>query len=379
LVGLLLVRSGRLGVVPETDVYVWQRHWPAGLTQAVRAGSRVFRRWHVLAAEISAGNQVFRTEADWAELLAAGREVVPVVRIEGRIDAGRAELLVGLIRAEMASLPEGVRGALEIDHDSATARLADYAGFLRRVRAVVPVGNMAVTVLPTWLHAADFAAVAAAADVLILQVHAIGDPRLGVFDAGRAARWVELMGLRSSRPFLVSLPAYGARVVTGADGRLLAVSAESPALDGSEGMEVAASPVDVAGFIEGVRLDPPEGLRGFVWFRLPTGEDRRAWRMGTLLAVIRGEALHASVKIVLRAGDLAGLQDVLLENDGDIDGALPQGVTLPAGCAQADGVGAYRLDGAALRLRGGDGTIGPHSAMIAGWMRCAKDDGNHAP
>ena len=379
LLTLPLVRSARLGRVADADVYVWQRHWSLALAQAVSADAGLFRKWHALTAEISPGNQAFRTQANWAELGAAGHEVVPVIRIEGQIDAARTPELVALIRTEVASLPESVSGQLEIDHDSATARLADYASFLLRVREAVPIKKLAATALPTWLYAPDFARVAAAVDVLILQVHAIDDPLLGVFNAARAAQWVALMARRYAHPFLISLPAYGARLVTGSDGRMLAVSAEMPALDGSEGMEIAASPKEVAGFIDGVQLDPPDGLRGFVWFRLPTGEDRRAWSNATLRAVVRREAIHPAVKTVTRPGDLPGLMEVFVANEGDIDGVLPGSVPLPPGCERADGVGAYRRDGARLRLRARGGLIGPHTAALAGWMRCAKDENNHAP
>ncbi len=77
LLTLLLVRAARLGRVADADVYVWQRHWSSALAQAVRADAGLFRKWHVLTAEISAGNQAFRTQANWAELGAAGHEVVP--------------------------------------------------------------------------------------------------------------------------------------------------------------------------------------------------------------------------------------------------------------------------------------------------------------
>jgi hypothetical protein len=379
LLALPLARSARLGPVGQAGVYVWQRHWSPALVAAVDANAGLFQNWHVLAAEISAGNQVFRTQANWAYLGAGGHGVMPVIRIDGRIDAVRSLALIALIRREVAALPEGMRGRLEIDHDSATARLADYAGFLRVLRQTLPVEKLSVTALPTWLHAAGFSAVADAADLLILQVHAIDDPRLGVFDKIRAARWVTSMARRTTRPFLVSLPAYGARVVVGSGGQVVAVSGEMPALDGPGGMEVAASPKDVADFIDGVQRDPPDGLRGFVWFRLPTRDDRRAWHDATLRAVVRGEGLHPAVNILTRQGGLPGLTLLFVGNDGDIDATLPQTVRLPAGCERADGLGMYRRDGAVLRVRGSAGEIGPHSEAIAGWTRCAKDDDTHAP
>ena len=43
---------------------------------------------------------------------------------------------------------------------------------------------------------------------IVLQVHAVDDPRRGLFDPEQAERWVRGFALRAGRPFRVALPAY---------------------------------------------------------------------------------------------------------------------------------------------------------------------------
>jgi hypothetical protein len=356
------------------DAYIWQRHWTPALTRAIDANADLFGTWHVLAADIAASGQITNAQVNWAQVRANAHPVVPVIRIEGQIAAETMHRLVASIVAVLATLPVSVRRRLEVDHDSATARLAGYARFLTELRAALGAGTvLSITVLPTWLFAPAFSAVADAADLLVLQVHSIDDPRVGLFDANRAARWVDVLAHRTRRSFLVALPTYGARVAASPAGKLLAVSAEMHALDGDPGSEIAASPTMIASFLDRLRYDSPDGFRGVVWFRLPTTDDRRALSAVTLREVINGGTLRSSIDVVTRPGWTSGMSDILVVNKGEIDGILPTSVLLPDGCDLADGVGQYELDGARLKLRGnGPGLLRAHDAVLAGWMTCDR-------
>jgi hypothetical protein len=361
--------------VARHDAFIWQRRWTPALRAAVVAGGGNFGAWHVLVADIGAGGSVAVPGVDWDALRAAGHAVVPVVRIDGRIGAVRAPALLAALQGTLGRLPHGVRGAVEIDHDCATARLAEYAAFLRAARAALPPGTqLAVTVLPTWLGARDFPQAAAAADTLVLQVHAIDDPALGLFDTARARHWVRALAARTDQPFLVALPAYGARVAA-VQGRLVAVSAEQTAGDGAAGAEITADPAEVAKFLAWLGAAPPPGLRGVVWFRLATGDDRRAWSAATLRAVMQGGDMSGHAMVAMRAGD-AGATDIFVTNPGGVDVPVPLRIALPAGCVAADGIGQYVLDGFFLRARG-HALLPAHEAVPAGWMRCGGAEGLH--
>ncbi len=353
-----------------SDAFVWQLAWPPAVGRAVAEGTGVFATWHVLVAEVAASGQSALVRPDWTALLARGHSVIPVVRIEGRIDERRRGPLVDQVRGLLAGLPPSLR-SVEIDHDAATAGLAVYAMFLRALRVALPPDTpIGITVLPTWIASPGFPALAEAADRLILQVHAVDDPRLGLFGADRALGFVRALAGRTRTPFQVALPAYGVRVASTGAG--LAVSAEMPASDGARGQEIAADPAEVARFVAEIERDPPDRLSGLVWFRLPVAGDARAWGMATLRDVAAGRQPDGRALALTRRGRVAGASDILVVNAGTDDVVLPRHITLPQDCVAADGLGQYVLEPGRLSLLGA-GLLGGRTSVLAGWMRCAGD------
>ncbi len=325
----------------------------------------------MLAAELSRQGEFTTIAVDWPLLAGTGRAAIPVIRLDtspGR-DASALSRRIALLQA---GLPPAMRGAIEIDFDCPTARLAEYASLLHSLRgALAPGTTLTATALPTWLTASAFDQVATESDQLILQLHAIDDPRTGLFDPARARRWVTAFAARTSRPFMIALPAYGARADIAPDGTIVAVSAETPALDGQAGREMTADPAIVAAFLRRVNGDPPDRLRGIVWFRLPLPDDQRAWSMQTLRHVIHGDA--AAPRMVVRTipGWTRDVADIVISNDGDADGMLPDALQLPPGCGFADGLGQYGRNSDRLTQRGaGGGLLRAGDTVLAGWMRC---------
>jgi hypothetical protein len=375
LVLLPLSQAGFSGSLPRAEAYVWQRAWTPALEDAVRGTADLLAGWHVLAAEAQAGDfthpgGVRRTAADWPALAATGRPVIPVVRIDGRLDPASIPRLAAGVAMLWASLPAPARQAIEIDHDAATARLADYAAFLRRLRTSLPAGTrLIITALPTWLSSNDFPPLAAAVDDIVLQVHAVEDPRLGLFDPHRAARWVRRLADVTRTRFQVAIPAYGTRIISSPGGGLLAAAAESADLDWLPGEEEMAAPQDVARFLAWLRAENFAACDGIVWFRLPTAEDRRAWSLATLRAVTTGAALHPHLTLHTLPGWQPGVSDLVLDSDGDADALLPETIPLPPGCSAADGATAYGFDGLRL-VRQRSGMLSPGRQLRIGWQRC---------
>jgi hypothetical protein len=67
--------------------------------------------------------------------------------------------------------------------------------------------DLTVTALPTWLASPQLASLLAVADASTLQVHAVLDPRLGLFDGERARDWMGQYAAQTRRPWHVALPA----------------------------------------------------------------------------------------------------------------------------------------------------------------------------
>jgi hypothetical protein len=243
------------------EAYVWQRAWTGAVREAVANAQPELSGLRVLALEVAADGTMRMPAVDAASLRRASRPITAVVRIDGsRIpgDLSIASVVEKVERWRIAGVP--VAG-IEIDHDCATAALADYAAWLRGVR---PDGmRFSITALPTWATAPTaLAAVVAEVDEVVLQVHAVRAPT--IFDPRAARRDIERFArIAHGTNLRVALPTY--RVALG-----------------------EAKPDDVATLLRSLEQKPVAGVTGVVWFRLPVAADRTAWSAPTLAAVIRG-------------------------------------------------------------------------------------------
>jgi len=375
-----LAASGETHGVLLQDAYVWQRQWTPSLASAMAQSSDLVRAWRVLAAESDAQGRLRPVAVDWAVLERSGRPVIPVFRIDGQLAQWDQEALLSDVIAllERWRQTRAAIAGIEIDHDCGTARLPFYARFLAALRARLDLAvPLSITALPAWLASQEFDAVLAEVDETVLQVHAVRNPRAGLFDASLALHWVEGLARRTSKPFRVALPAYGTRVSWRDDGGLLAVESERSLLAGGfAATDLMASPQDIAAVLRRLELSRPARLQGIVWFRLPTADDSRAWSLATWRAVVRGAPLRGRVEALAEATGQPGLSNLVLSNPEAVDADLPQRVELPRNCVLADGINGYTLadTGAGLavqRLRAG--LLHGHHRQVIGWARCTGE------
>jgi hypothetical protein len=360
------------------DAYVWQRKWTPALRVALKQSSDLVRAWRVLAAYSNDGGRLQPVAVDWKALKDSGRPVIAVVRIDGQLpqwDDNRLLTDLDGLLAQWRHAGAPIAG-LEIDHDCAVAKLAMYAQFLALARSHLdPKLPLSITALPTWLPSPELEAVLAQVSEAVLQVHMVQKPQAGLFDPEQARRWTQAIARRTSKPFLVAVPAYGVRVSWRRDGRMLTVEGEDQLLaGGSWANEMIVSPEDVAKFLAELQVDRPAGLAGIIWFRLPVSGDIRAWSSETWRAVVLGKPLHRRIEAIAEKSDTPGMSDIVLINEGDTDATLPPRIDLPASCTNADGVNGYTLDRTESRLtikREQDGLLPGHRRRLIGWMRCA--------
>jgi len=212
-------------------------------------------------------------------------------------------------------------------------------------------------------------------------VHAVDDPRRGLFNPDQAERWVWEFSRRIGRPFRVALPNYDVRVTWQPDGRLASVEGEVPLLTGASGELLGAQPGTVLGLLHVLQRSAPAGLVGVVWFRLPTDADSRAWGLETWRAVVTDRLSPARLSATLVQAEQPDLWTVTLSNDGLADAQLPQRVRLDPACAMADGANGFRLatdmqlDRRALMLEGtGSGRLRAQAKRTIGWARCVNPE-----
>jgi hypothetical protein len=356
-------------------VYVWQRAWDARLVAAVNEARSFAGSLHVLALQFDDGRYV-EAQADWKVVYATGLPITVVARINGS-KSPRTDWFIDVLGAHGRTWAaySGGHFDLELDYDCGTDLLAAYAQLLRKIRASVPaIRTLSITALPAWRDAAALDDVLAAVDFSVLQVHSVSRPDEGLFDGVRARGWVAEWARRSgTRPFLVALPAYGARFKLDLDGTVAAVESEQrlPARSAAA-REVRVDPREIAIWLDDLRARRYPNLAGIVWFRLPRDGDERTWALRTLRAVVDGQPLQSALRVATPIRD-NGAIDVSLHSDGSIDAPPPGAVVVDGHCTAGDGVNGYRLV-RSPRWRFESDTVEPlraGSGRLVGWLRCA--------
>jgi hypothetical protein len=364
--------------VLDQQLYVWQRQWTPAHEGALRESRRDFSSLRVLALQAFPGAGWSRARIDPALLKADGRPLVAVVRLDGQLKSLDQDEVIAQIQQMLGDwqalglAPLGV----EIDHDAGNARLPAYRTFLARLRQVLPTTlQLSITALPAWLDSPELPGLLATVDSSVLQVHAVSDPRQGLFDPEQARRWAERWGDVTPRPFYLALPAYGVALLTPENGAPV-VESEVPIDRGGERRELLADPQQVAGLTTKLRADPAVHLAGIIWFRLPLAGDRRAWSLTTLGAVARGDRLDSRMR--LHVEERGGLYDIRLVNQGNLDSPWPQRLTLAVGaCDGVDALAGYTLQqtpGVLTFTRIKEGRLAAGAQRVIGWARCTKID-----
>ena len=381
---LLLCACERQDTVPlDQQLYVWQRQWTPAHELALNDSRNDFSTLRVLALQAFPNAGWSRARVDSALLKRDARPLIAVIRLDGQLKALDPQAVTAQILQVLADWQgQGLTLAgVEIDHDAGSARLSAYTEFLAHLRGALPANlPLSITALPAWLNSPQLPALLATVDSSVLQVHAVNDPRRGLFDPEQAQRWAKAWGRVTDKPFYLALPAYGVALLADADGAPV-VESEVPLERGGQRRELLADPQQLGRLANELRENRPAHLAGLIWFRLPLANDRRAWSLSTLRAVARGDALSSQLGLVFT--DQNGLQDIALRNVGNLDSAWPARITLKVrGCEGADALAGYALQQTAdlltfTRLR--DGRLPAGGQRAIGWARCANIDqgGSH--
>ncbi len=169
------------------------------MIDAARRSSDIVRAWRILLAESSQTGRWTTVAVPWSAILATQRPVIGVIRIDGRLDESRMSALLDQVVARVEA--EAKLAGLEIDYDCPTSKLPAYARFLAELRSRLARHiALSITALPTWMNSAELERLTGDLDEIVLQVHAVDDPRRGLFNAEQAERWVKDFGRRIRRP-----------------------------------------------------------------------------------------------------------------------------------------------------------------------------------
>ncbi len=380
LCAVLLLNACEQPNAPPLDqqLYVWQRQWTPAHEAALRDSRADFSTLRVLALQAFPQEGWRRARIDSGLLKQDGRPLIAVIRLDGQLKALDQDDVIAQIQHVLGDWQtQGLTLAgVEIDHDAGNARLPAYRMFLTQLRAALPAAlPLSITALPAWLDSPELPGLLATVDSSVLQVHAVSDPRRGLFDADQARQWAKAWSRTTAKPFYLALPAYGVALLPDIKGAPV-VESEVPIARGGKRRELLADPVLLRQLVLELRRDPPKHLAGLIWFRLPLAGDRRAWSLTTLGAVARGGSL--SSRLSLQLSEQNGLYDIAVRNQGNLDSAWPERLTLAVqGCDGADALAGYALQQTPdlltfTRLR--DGRMAAGGQRAIGWARCTKID-----
>ncbi|MDZ7792070.1 MAG: DUF3142 domain-containing protein [Xanthomonadales bacterium] len=362
----------------DEDVYVWQRVWSEPVLTAVRQASPYVDRFRILSAQwrqddpplvvdLAPGRDVFRA-----------RRIVPVARLDGsRLSAepsAVAEVLTGQIQVFRAAGAQV--NAVEIDHDTATAAVGDYARWLGELRRELPQDlALWITALPDWRHAPEIERLLDQVDHYTLQVHAVsGDPS-GLMDGSDAEGWVRAFSEISQTPFSTALPTYQLRAGLDAAGEIQFLEAESPVpARAAEERWLFTAPQELVEWQWNIQLDQPKQMAGIAWYRLPIEGDRSVISMGTFQTILEGQFPESEIELALEPVREGGdTYDATVINHGPHDGAWPESIELPPGCQVGETVNGFVADRQGGRISHPQpGLLKAGESIAAGWVRCAE-------
>ncbi|RON05697.1 hypothetical protein BK659_21580 [Pseudomonas brassicacearum] len=380
LVTLLLLNACQQQDAPPLDqqLYVWQRQWTDAHDDALAQSRGDFSTLRVLALQTYPQTGWRRARINPQLLKNDGRPLIAVIRLDGQLKAlDQTEATAQIQRLVADWQAQGLTLAgVEIDHDAGTARLPAYREFLAGLRDVLPATlKLSITALPAWLDSPQLPALLAVVDSSVLQVHAVSNPERGLFDPAQAKQWAGRWSRITAKPFYLALPAYGIALLPG-DGGAPMVESEVPIERTGQRRELLADPLQLSKLANQLRAEPPAHLAGLIWFRLPLKGERRAWSLATLRAVARGDRLASQLNLNL--SNHGGLYDIAVSNRGNLDGSLPERVTLAVtDCDTVDAVNGYAVKQTSgqlsfTRLRGG--RLLADTERTLGWARCTKID-----
>jgi len=335
---------------------------------------------HIRAAELRWTGERFEIERTLAKLPSpACGLVVRIGASASRLEWTPAQTAeVAKIFRELAALSPK---EIQCDFDCPQKRLGRYKALLDSLQSAAGGIPVLPTAQPSWLDEPDFGNLVAGRGGYVLQVHSLQLPKRAgepvvIFDPP-AARGAAKKASAMKVPFRIAMATYGCEVRFGADAKVIDVVSEDADAGPATGRAFAlADPVESARLVREWQLNPPAGLSGIVWYRLPVAGDRRNWPWQTFERVIRGEVDLCKPDLEISPG--AGAKDLFVVNRGTFPVLLPEEIVIAHPVPAADGAGAYRLeqqDDSLHFIRRADvwPWLDPGKKIPTGWLRFREE------
>lgn len=271
----------------STRFYIWKQLWTPELLQAIDKWRPKSQGFHILAASYSQKHKIKRIELDWQSLEKL-ENLTFVIRINGTKLPKVQSVLSEIKALEMQNSAVKI-SRLEIDFDAPTSQLKSYAQWLSELKKQSQL-ELGITAIPTWLESKHLKSVLNYLDYYVLQVHSVLSPEKGLFDPNLAVKWVKKYSDLSDTDFYVALPNYWYQAGLNEDNDTQYLKAEQRGLLSSQRYkDVFANPKFIAQSMKKIEQQQLSQMLGWIWFRLPTSNDKRIFADSTIGYLINKE------------------------------------------------------------------------------------------
>jgi len=376
--------------------YVWQKQWNDGVRASLARADLHAASLMVLIGEVNATRGTLKLDSafpDWQALAKCRAPVTLVLRanvaLSDLLQSDSRDTAVNFVCGAFAdSIAAGtdagvsVRG-LQLDYDCPSSKLGTYTQLVESIRAQFSSYELSITTLPTWLRWNEFGDLVRKLSYYVLQVHSLDAPEtvedeITLCDTSRIPGYLRRASAIGA-PFYLALPTYGYRFTFDSTGKFVALAAEGPsgALQaGYRSRTVMADAEQIAKVVRALEQQPPHGLLGIAWFRMPVESDTLNWPWPALDAVRAGRAPETAVVASVRTPE-PGLYEVWVENKGDT--APTDGIQISLRISLRD-MTAYDTHNG-FESKPGDGAIlltgpapRPEGSTLAAWFRMRAID-----
>ena len=337
----------------ETAFWVWQRSEPLADAERRELSAQGVRTIYWQAGEIENVGETWRWKARFALPQSRPDELrfVPVVRLESRERSPFSKTSLESLLGALAATSKGAE-ELQLDYDAPDRLLAEYAGALKKIHALVP--KLSITALPHWGRGSALTVLEGSVDELAPMLYDFepdpvveGTAPLPLLDPEKLEAWLADWN-KCKTGWRAGLPAFARVTLFDPNGKsrghirewnwdnlcfnkslapLFPTALGVTAFNARASTRVANTPVqagqrvvarwpDRAALLRVVEQVRKTNARGVVFFRLPDSSAPSGWSLRQL------GHLDAAPHLVLRKATESQQLELVNESDADLEPRL---------------------------------------------------------
>jgi len=318
-------------------MYIWQRVWTPELSVSIGNWSKKLSGLKILSGYFERGKYK-SVDIKWNEI-PKKTNLTLVFRING-VKLPALDEISALINKQISKAKQNSHHIdyIEIDFDSPTSKLDVYQKWLSQLKNQLSNKiKISITALPTWQHSEKLNGLLSVVDHYVLQVHSVDSPEQGLVDFAGAVSSVIYFSENYNKPFVVSLPNYWYRAALDNNNNIKAILAESQLIDSPGLRQIFAEPAQLLNLKLDIEKMQLKNLMGWVWFRMPTSNDKQIFAEVTMNKLIVDQMQWSLIPINLQFSPVnpeieTSNYDIYIENKSSIEQVISTTLEIPKEC-----------------------------------------------